>query len=248
MNKPDWEKWIEAIENSSGHKKVLAYINEIFKSDYFLDTVNKIRTDYGIPKNGFKSKTHRYFPPKQWIGCTDTVLAKDYRQEIHKLAQRYNLHFLDASDAFDNFIFYNATDFPFSADAFNLCMTSDVVAEKLDPFTKEVRDDDDRLYPIALKISPYASLRDIIDYIKRVYKYEILFLQNKYKDENIKINKFKKKKTTISERNDFIYKNRSLPKKKLQKILAEKFGADNLIDHGYIAKIISLETKKRKKL
>lgn len=99
-------------------------------------------------------------------------------------------------------------------------------------------------YPVILRISPYASQREIIDYVKKTYTRHIKPIQERYKDEGVYLGRVKKKKKGIQERNDFIYKNRHLPSKEIMRLLYDKFeGID--IDYGYIGKIISMEKKKR---
>ncbi len=93
-------------------------------------------------------------------------------------------------------------------------------------------------------LSPYASLRDILDWVKKNY-HDIKFFQDKYKNKNVKINKYRIRREKLEKRNDYIYKNRS---KKLSDL---EVGLDRLgydMDQGSISKIISLETKRRKKV
>ena len=171
-----------------------------------------------------------------------------FNEAIKKVCKKYKIHFLDGLGIFENYIFYNETDYAIDFGGYGMCLTVDIPQEKEEPWSKDAQEDDDLLYPIAVRISPHASLRDILDYIKTTYHYQIYFLQKKYKDKDIKLGKFKKRKTVIQERNEFIYKNRNLPRQEIMKLVTDKFGAKNTIDYGYIGKIISLEKKKRKEL
>lgn len=93
-------------------------------------------------------------------------------------------------------------------------------------------------YPLALYINPHASKREIIDFINinwhtiEGYRYVTASL----------FNPVRRKKNR--ERDDIIYANRDLPRKKIMKLLYEKY-ADPNIDYASIGKIISLEKKKR---
>lgn len=102
-------------------------------------------------------------------------------------------------------------------------------------------------YPVVLRIHPDASQRDIIEYIK-THWHLIKCYQDQYsnrnKDASFKNSKTKENKK-IKERNDFIYKNRDLPRKTIMQMVNKDFGAD--LDQGSIGKIISLERKKREK-
>src|SRR3989344_8779676 len=103
----------------------------------------------------------------------------------------------------------------------------------------------DKLFPIAIRISPHASLRDISEYVRK-YSRIIKEKQEKYKEKKIKIGQVKLRNRTTQERNDFIYKNQNLPIKEISALVYKKFKQN--IDHGYIGKIISLEKKSRKEL
>lgn len=99
-------------------------------------------------------------------------------------------------------------------------------------------------YPIVIHISPYASQRDITDYIRKTYTKEIKPIQEKYKNKNIRLGKIKIKDIKIQERNEYIYKNKHLPRKEISSLVVKKFG--EYIDYGHIGKIISNINKKRK--
>lgn len=132
--------------------------------------------------------------------------------------------------------------------ACGLFVVSDVVGEKEEPFGELVQQSDDMAFPIAIRISPYATQRDLIDFVKSeaIWKNEIQFLQDKYRSKDIKIGKIKSKNEKIQKRNDFIYEHKDLPRKEIMSMANRKFGIN--IDYGHIGKIISLENKKRKEL
>ena len=104
---------------------------------------------------------------------------------------------------------------------------------------------DDEIYPIGIRISPYASKRDIVDFINTIFPL-IKGMQESYKKAGIKIGKVKKKKKSIQERNVFIYENRKLSINETKRLVEEKFGES--LDYEYIGKIRSYEAKRRKKL
>jgi hypothetical protein len=114
---------------------------------------------------------------------------------------------------------------------------------KTDSLGKLIDSDNTDIYPITLHISPYASERNIIDYIKRLYSTEIKPLQQKYRDQKILIGKTRVRNSKTREINDFIYENRDWATKDLIKYIGEKHR--KFFDHGHIKKIISLENKRR---
>lgn len=100
------------------------------------------------------------------------------------------------------------------------------------------------MLPIAIQFTPYATQRDLIDYIKLAYKTDIEPLQKKYRRDDVLIGRKRRRDGRILERNRFIYENRHLPAKELMTLVAEKFG--KVLDYTYIRTIIDIEDKKRK--
>jgi len=99
------------------------------------------------------------------------------------------------------------------------------------------------LFPIALRIHPEASQRDILDFIKKHWTF-IKILQEQQKDKNPKI-LYARTKTNqaIKQRNDLIYKlhNAGKTTKEIRKELAKN---QYFLDDGHILKIISLRKRK----
>lgn len=102
-------------------------------------------------------------------------------------------------------------------------------------------------YPVSIRIHPDASQNDVVDFIKKNWSlikgYQIKSRSKEgvhsFKNSKIKVNE------RVKERNEFIYKNRDLPRKAIMSLLAEKYGTVALLDPGAIGKVISLEKKKR---
>ena len=111
---------------------------------------------------------------------------------------------------------------------------------------KEIQQADNEIYPLAIRLSPYASERDIIDYVKKNYAFTIAPAQKSYQKSGVPIGKLRKKDQKREERNEFIYQNRRLTGKELMGLVNDKFG--EVLDYGHIRKIISLENKKRKEV
>lgn len=246
------EEAIEYYDNmikSSGHQKLLNYFREIIDTTYFQRYIINARKEYKIPKDGFKVDSDNYSTiPDEWEYKDDEKIRKKISKEIRSLCKKYYLHYLDGTELIEGLLFYNFKDKSFYPDSYNMCLITDLADERKEPFAEETQKNDDLLYPIAIRISPYASLRDILDYVKRAYKIKIVPMQKSYQVEGVKIGKFKKRKDVIIERNKFIYENRHLPRKEIMSLVNDKFGEQHSVDYGYIGKIISLEDKKRKEL
>ncbi|HEX9804943.1 MAG TPA: hypothetical protein VGA67_04630 [Candidatus Dojkabacteria bacterium] len=79
-----------------------------------------------------------------------------------------------------------------------------------------------KLFPVHLAISPYASKRDVLDFINKNWN-SMKAQLNQY-DE--KIPQYRAKKYT--ERDDFIWENRKLPAEEISRLVEEKFPEQNL--------------------
>lgn len=223
------EEIIALLKSTTGHKKLLNYIKEIIKEEPFKKEIQEIRKKYNIDVD--KNKREKLFP--------SSGLLED---DVLKLLNKYHLEF----ECLDFMIFYILGDEFSENNIGNMLFTEDIIdtEESLNsscnPYTKEQ-------FPVVIRVSPYASKRDIIDYIEKLYRFSIEPIQ-KTNQQKTTLGKVKKKKTGISERNDFIWENRNLPRRKIMELLTDTYGADRTIDFGYIGKIISLEKKKRKEV
>jgi hypothetical protein len=99
-------------------------------------------------------------------------------------------------------------------------------------------------YPLALRIHPEASKRDIVDYLNKHWGY-IRMLQETYRVTSGTALRHAKtsRNEKIDKRNEFIYEQRDLPRREINKLLiAEGFSS---MDVGSIGKIISNIKKER---
>jgi hypothetical protein len=245
QNSPeDFEAAFEKSWNSQGRVKIENYVKEIAKTNHFRERVLELRKKYDIPEGGFSERA--YAPPEDWKHRF-TPKGQEFSKEVAKLCADYGLHFVYWSDPIQFTIFYDEP--PQAMHGADLCMLVDLHNEAEEPFSKEIQDADNHFYPIAIRISPQATQRDIVDYVEKHARF-IRQMQEHYLKDAVgqKIGKVKKKDPKVQERNDFIYKNQHLPRRKIMEAIVEKFGADAVIDYGHISKIISLEKKKRKEM
>jgi len=185
----NYQKIIETYIESKGTQKMWNYFLEITKKENFIEAIMEIRRKYKMPDNGFPNDDNCYkLPPDNLSGGNDCI--ENIRDEIvNKICKKYKLHYFDYSEVLINFVCYNDFFPIYELGACGLFRISDVILEKEEPFGELFQQGDDMAYPIAIKISPYASQRDLIDFVKNksVWKEQIEFLQNKYRDKNIKI-------------------------------------------------------------
>jgi hypothetical protein len=238
-----YEKAIESYTASKGAQKMWNYFLDVIKKDYFIKVVDELKTKYNIPKSGFEAANESYhFPPNNF------KQERELRREIiERICKKYELHYFDYSEVILSYIYYNILRPVYEFGSCGLFLVSDVVAEIDDPFGELVQQSDNASYPIAIRISPYASQRDLIDFIKNkgIWQNQIEPLQKRYRQSNIKIGKIKTRKRKIQERNDFIYDQRQKPLKEIRSILAKQ---KIFLDDGHISKIISLERNRRKEV
>jgi len=227
---------------SQGCKKIWSYFLDLVKSNSFQKNILEIRKKYKIPENGFPEAELLEIYGKE----TDDY--EDMFVEIMDICTKYKLFFEDWYIIISEYVLSNEIDSEFSDNNQNVCIVRDLDEDK----TKQDDDCDciscknrNEIYPIGIKISPYASKRDIIDYIRKNFGL-VKSLQERYKNPKIMIGRVRKKKQSIQERNDFIYENRELSINETKKQVEEKFGES--LDYEYIGKIRSEEAKKRKEM
>lgn len=235
-------KKIEAYFNTKGFKKLWNYFLAVFENDKFNEQILLLRKSYKIPRNGFRNIAKKH----SWDSDYGWKFNLDISDEIEKITKNFNLFFPLSCEIIYYYLFFNKKNIPENSTPDTLCYISDIIKEKRNPY-ETIINNKDKAYPVAIRISAYASRRDIEDFINKIYKSDIQPLQEKYKNRDAKIGKIKSRNRDIQKRNDFIYKNKNLPRTKIKEMVREKFGVK--LNYEYIGKIISDEkARKRKKL
>lgn len=218
-NTDSWKDSYHARLDTQGHQKLIAYLNDLKTQPDFKNDVEDLR------KRQQKGEFEEY---------------RKKMEAIDNLCLEYGLDPIMCEEILHFYVFEekDAGAYPWAG----MCMARDKEDEDEDmPYTRERWG---TTYPVVLRISPYASKRDILDYVKKMYKHSIAPRQEKYRRDDIKLGKIKQKNPEIQKRNHFIYENRDKPRKEIASLVAERF--DEYLDVGHISKIISLEKKKRK--
>lgn len=246
---PEDREWFERYTksyNTQGRAKLWNYFLDITKTERFKKKVKSLRERYKIPPDGFDLSRGQIYPPEQWAH-RHTDIERNYRDEVHEMCKEYKLHFLYWSDCINSIVFYNELEQILGDGEYDICMFADLQNEHDEPFSKDIQDEDNALFPIAIRISPFASQRDIVDFVvknsAKITHWQKMYIE---KMKATKIGKVKKKKPLVQERNEFIYQNRHLPRAEIMSKTMEKFSESP--DAGYIGKIISLEKKRRKEV
>lgn len=253
------------------------YILDSIETDFFQQQIQRLREKFGIPPEGYKQKNKVWVcPPEEWRNQQGKEFQNKHcelQMEIWDLASYYQINRPIAPHPFEDYIFYNELNSKDEAEDWDsfwslFCITDKQALEKnisRDTIgTSELKESDihkrckQRLmkmiqdyplahYPVAILVHPYASEREIVQYIKDEFKKTIEPLQEKYRwDETslYRIRSLRTKDPKIRQRDNFIYKHRkhksSIIKEKLKQELGINLGPEE------ISAIKSREIKRRK--
>lgn len=243
---------------NQARQKLLNYLVDFINSDNFQKQITEIRKRFGIPMSGYpvgpkdeeaiKNLKIFYFPE----GFTKEK-SRDVKIGLRKMISKFPVSGYKITFGFFIYLVHNIVKTELFEEEFllnNLCNLVDMkefISERegMPEIIEKDMQEMTTKHPIALFIRPEATQRDIVDYVKEVWAY-IEIYKCKYLDKKSKVGKIKRKDEKIKERNDFIYKNRHLPRKEIMRMITDTF--DEIIDYGHIGKIISLEIKKRKEM
>lgn len=247
-----FEKERKIMLSTQGYKKMWVYFLRVFNTNDFQENVKQIRKEFKIPSRGFKRSENTYSLALEELKYFRNSI---FTKKIKDICDKYFLPHNGYKEILNKYIVYNnKIEKNFFIAPINVCIISDLMKGKSDISSatlarieenreKESKENEDRMYPIAIKVSAYASERDIQNFIVKTYPI-IKSLQEKYKDPRAKIGKVRL--GSKEKRNDFIYKHKKLPKKELMKLVNKKY--KEVLDIGLIGKIISIENKRRKQL
>lgn len=217
--------------NNNLDKEINYYRELIYKKD-FISAIEEVRKKYNIV--GFEWNSNDPFCEIEKKGF-DT---QKFYEEIRPIATKYGL--LDPW-----WIPVLASRIMFNEDKNYLESTKHIIAPPILLFDSLSNKEMDRLleksHPIILRISPYASERDIIKFLTENFKQEIEPLQEEHKNSDLGIGTIRSKKNT--ERDELIFQNKHLPRKKIAELVFDKFKVH--LDVGHINKIISIQNMKR---
>lgn len=224
--------------------KMYFYLLSLSDNKDFKDEVLKIRKTFGIPENGFDDELENEFDfinnlPVLTNGNGDSL---DFQKEVYDLAGRFDLTVAWLSNIYeyvlyDDVFFSSINSLVDVIDLFDMVETISDYNYKIFDYFRGLIDS----YPISISVSPNATSRDIVEYVKDNYTDEIKPLQEKYKYKDTKIGKTRKRDSKIKERNDFICKNKDLSAKEIVKLVSQRYG--EVLDYTYINQIISKKCK-----
>lgn len=226
------------------------YIKNIFSKKQFVKKVQKIREKYQIPSGGLveggdwpailvtsqgwsgflsdcEKLSKKYYLLSSSTGISDKI--------VWSFVLRNKLFFDDGEMGID----FSVNDLP------NYCKFVDLADKQYYFFPPDDIDEDEYytdnkeelfLFPIAIKISPAATEKTILDFVAKIYKTIIRPHQLYYGGENHPLNEKRKRRKGARDR--FICENRHLSRKEIAILVREKFG--ETLDVGTVGKIISM--------
>jgi hypothetical protein len=236
-NKPNAKK---GRGDSKGFTGLLHYFEvAVINSEWFQAMVGKLRKKYNIPEMG-----HKYDPKiPGLVGGSSWSDKKriSWGKDILKIRDTNALGSMVWDFIIADYLFYNRFDAQEHTRLYNydLCKLDDL-AEGYDAFTKDIEKAENTHFPIAIRISPYASITQIKDFIVK-NQLSIKNQQKKHRVPDIVIGAVKGGK--MSERN-------SLVMTMLREGIATKDVANKIpgITYADVNKIKYINKKRRKKL
>lgn len=253
------------------------YILDLIETDFFQGQIQSLRKKFGIPSEGYKQTNKLWVcPPEEWCKKQGEKLQDKHCElqlEIWGLASYYEINKLIAPHPFEDYLFYNELnprDENEDWDSFwsLFCITdkyaleknvlrnaadvtevneSDIQKRYKNQLMRMIRDYPLANHPVAILVHPFASEREIVQYIKAEFKKTIEPLQEKYRRDETSLYRIKSlraKDPKIRQRDNFIYKHRkqnsTVIKEKLKNELGINLGPEE------ISAIKSREIKRRK--
>ncbi len=238
-------------KESKSIAKVRNYFLDLIDRKDFQEEVVKIRKKYGIPEEGFMKKERHITPippmygpryPKRWENLTKEPIDQEFWVALFndesKLGEKFQIP-PSSLNIIDDYVSYNDISLV-ESDTPNLFMIQDYRdLGKYETLDKEINVG----FPILLRISPYASQRDTLEFIKSTFESEIKPIQEKHADKASLLGKLKSRK--MAARNKFVYEHKQLSYNEIKKILPQEWKG---IGYSDIGKIKSLEKKRRKEV
>lgn len=237
-----YHQYRDLIENSVGSKKLLQHIDLLLKRTDFIEVIKKLRTKWDIPLLGYKLRSE--LPPTEWTAEHNEEEYSELSNEIEALCSRCALHASDWRDYFLFYLFYNDFDEQLLSESLQgLCVILDANVPRMDGYGFDISEFDNAIYPISIRISPYASMEQVIRFLIDMNEISFEPLRKKYINPNFALGT--ERPSRRSERDTFLFENRELPKKELMRLSREQF--NSVLDHNDISRIIRKEERQRNK-
>ncbi|MEI6396592.1 MAG: hypothetical protein WCO48_00750 [Candidatus Taylorbacteria bacterium] len=237
-----------SIRATKGYEKIWNYMERLTDTEKFQKWVRRMRLKYNLPINGIRKTVYGYTHKREkFVSFPERLNKTSFSRDVENYSKKLGLT-LEWSLVVENYIVYNNIKMDSTSGSmfyvYDLCHI--LTNSKPRMFKKELIEflkDETIIHPIAILLSPYSSERDLIDYIKKIYKSQIKPMLESYNSPWIMLGKIRRQQHKFKAREKFIWKNRHVPIKELIELVGNKFG--EVMDYTYIHKIIR---DKRRKL
>lgn len=218
------------LNEIQSYSKIMNYQFRLQDDKRYNSAANRLRHKYGISLASNRGLWSRKGEKGAQLNL-DKFIRKHpkFKKDISKICEKYALDPNQFSDAVNWSVYYGVL-------RLNIRYQQGLV------IYHDFKDNRkliavDRNYPVVLRISPYASKRDILDFIAKTYGETILPIQKRYKKKHVIIDKTRHKNFEIGIRNEFIRTNRALPRKALLRAVNDKFKR-KIFNIDYLSKIL----------
>lgn len=209
-------------------RKAWSYFLDIVDSEDFRSEMRKLKIKYGYPEHNLDDRIRYHELPN------DNFTYQDVKKDLLLLEEKYGFANYGIADVLEEIFDGSARDWFYPLSVGGACKLCDDSSYDFS---------DKEYFPISVRISPYASKNDIIDLVNKTYKDIIQPIQKKYQKEGVCMSVKRGRSKEVRKKYDFVFKNRQLPLEQIRKNISEELGL--ALDTGEIAKMISLEKKRR---
>jgi len=223
----------KAVINQS-YDKLWNYVRYIIRREDFIEKILGLKKKHGIPDECYSVENNWDVFVK--FSNDDQDYLQPIIKDLNNILSEYGLCATYWEDIFTYYILFGEIK------EFEPCSVRGLI---IMTFSKNNNADKNEAFPISLQISPYASKRDMLDYIEKEYDM-IEAYQKFHRKDNIKIGKFKSKDKKTQAIHDFLYYNRETPRKILCEQVADLF--NEILDEGNVGKLISREVHLRQEV
>lgn len=250
MRTENHDSFLEKLSHSRGSKKIKNYFLDLIDREDFQEKVAGFRKKYSIPKDGFVRETDSFIfkgvhlAPKEWKNSNKASgkfwipLLKD----VNEICRAYRIP-TTSSGMMLEYLMFSAIDDRALED---LLTTQDVFEIGDDPESDAQKLWD---YPIAIRVSPYANKRVILNYIEIAFTKKIKPLLEKYKAKKIALGRTYKKDEVVRKRNTLIFElhEKGCKWQEIKKVLKDA-GYEGYFGQSEIERLLSSERKRRRKV
>lgn len=231
---------LKRLYNISSNSKPRLYVRKLLLSKKFRERIQEFRRLFSIPDNGYAKKdlVPLQLPWGEVVKVEPMLFSKQFSYEAFRLAgiQLCGEFGLDEAwfvTSIKPYILRGKPRFPSIRAPHGFCVAYDLYArltakcEEYD-LTREIRYDslveDTKHRPIAILISPYASGRDVVEFIKKSYRQKIEPCQLQYRRHNISLGRNRIRVNENMAIYELILAHPKLPRKTVQQMIKKRAG------------------------